>query len=174
MRALADLLCKNAFPALKKLCVPRNPGIKDVGVVALADALGKATQTCLTHLNLASVNMGDEGIAALAYLVCEGHLEQLKVLYLSDNHDVSKQGIITLAQAIGTDKLAMREDFRMERLEPGKVTVLGVNAIAHAIVSGCSQLKSIFLSSSNLEDQTYIGVVRGVLSAAQRECDVAY
>lgn len=120
MRALADLLCENAFPALKKLRVPRNPGIKDVGVVALADALGKATQTSLTHLDLACVNMGDEDIAALASLVSEGHLEQLKVLYLCDNHDVSDQGIITLAQAIGTDKL---EDFRMERLEPGKVTV---------------------------------------------------
>lgn len=173
MRTLVDLLCKDAFSASKKLCVPRNPDITDVGVVALADALGQATQTCSTHLDLESVNMGDEGIAALASLVSEGRLEQLQVVHLSCNDGVSDRGIITLAQAIGMRKLAMLKDFRMEGLKENKVTRLGVSAIALAIISGSSHLKAIYLSSSGPGNDTYINVVRAVLSANLREADVA-
>lgn len=58
------------------------PGIRDVGVTALADALGKPTQTILTGLDLENVGMGDDGITALSSVVYQGRFEQLEFLFL--------------------------------------------------------------------------------------------
>ena len=49
--ALADLLCRDTFPVLKELRIPHNEGITDVGVMALAEGLLKATHTFLSCLD---------------------------------------------------------------------------------------------------------------------------
>jgi len=62
-RALADLLCQDALPALEDLCVQGNSHITDVGVVALfAECLLKSMQNSLIRLYLSEVAMGDQGI----------------------------------------------------------------------------------------------------------------
>ena len=45
LRALADLISRDGYPALKTLCLEKNSGITDLGVVALAEAILEATQT---------------------------------------------------------------------------------------------------------------------------------
>ncbi len=50
VQALANLLCRDAFPALKGLCIAKDPGVTDMGVVGLAKALLKSMQTFLRGL----------------------------------------------------------------------------------------------------------------------------
>lgn len=101
MRAFADLLAQDGFPALKSLNFSFNRGVTDVGVVALANALSSATRTFLIHLSLASMKIGDEGIVALASLVEQDRFKQLKYIDLSQNEAITDRSLILLAKAIG-------------------------------------------------------------------------
>jgi len=112
LRALADLLSRGAFPALKTLCFPGKSDITDVGVVALVKGLSKATQTIFTHLHLEDVGMSDEGIAGLAALIHKGRLNQLIAMHLSENSLVTDRGVITLAQAIDAHGLPILDTFK--------------------------------------------------------------
>ena len=85
MRPLADVLRRDAFPALKELNLSGNREFKDEGVVALAAGLLMANQTFFTKLNLRSVDVGDAGITAITYLIYAGRMRQLKELNLYDN-----------------------------------------------------------------------------------------
>lgn len=120
-----------------------NHDLTDVGVMALADALLKATQTFLTHLNLSDVGMGDEGIAALASLVSQGCMQQVTELSLSSNGGVTNRGIISLAQAIDARGLSNLRALHLCGMLPAtdKETVLGITTLGHAITKGCPPLK---------------------------------
>lgn len=50
VRTLADLLSRDALPALKTLRVERDPTMTNAGVLALAEGLLKALRTFLTSL----------------------------------------------------------------------------------------------------------------------------
>lgn len=58
VRTLADLLNRDTFPALKKLHFIDHPSITNEGVMALAEALLRTTQTQLTELCLCGVSYG--------------------------------------------------------------------------------------------------------------------
>lgn len=111
MCALADLLCRGAFPALEYMDLSKNPSIKDVGIVALAEALLNAPETPLRMLDLFNLGMGDKGFAAFAALVHHGRLEKLIDLHLSGDVGVISQGIILLAQAIDARSLPSLKNF---------------------------------------------------------------
>lgn len=141
-QALADGLSRDAFPALQILYFHGNPDITDVGVVALAEALSKTTQTFLTDFQLHDVGMGDEGIAALASLISWDRLEQLEHFYLSHNHAVTNRGILALAQAMDARGLPLLEHFRLTGLE-GAEAALGISTIAHTVIKACPDLQVI-------------------------------
>jgi len=124
LRALADLLSRGAFPALKTLCFPGKSDITDVGVVALVKGLSKATQTIFTHLHLEDVGMSDEGIAGLAALIHKGRLNQLIAMHLSENSLVTDRGVITLAQAIDAHGLPILDTFKMRGIR--ELTAVGI------------------------------------------------
>lgn len=71
-----------------------------MGVEILVEGLLEATTTYLTVLVLHGVGMGDVGIAALAPLVSEGRMRQLTHLNLSENGDVTNEGIIPLQRRL--------------------------------------------------------------------------
>ena len=164
VRVLADLLSRGVFPALEYLDLERNPNISDVGVVAPAEALMKSTQTCLKTLGLENVEMGDEGISALASLASQGRLEHLKTLNISENEDLTEQGIITLARAIGVRGLPMLETFDMVKL--GNMTAREIGAIAHGVFKWCPQVKETHLTESDFASDDSSEVVDGMLEAA--------
>ena len=61
--SVLDLLIgRDVFPALKTLFVERNPNISDVGILALAKALKKSTQTCLELLSFYDVGWGTKAM----------------------------------------------------------------------------------------------------------------
>jgi len=166
VRLLADLFSRGVFPALKCLDLEGNPNISDVGVMALAEALLKSTQTCLKTLGLKNVEMGDEGISTLASLALQGRLEHLTWLDIFENDDLTKQGIITLARAIDARGLPMLEAFAME--EFWTTTAVGTSAVAHAVFEGCPRLKKTFLTRSGSDIRILNQVIQGMLEAAGR------
>lgn len=143
VRVLADLLCRDALPALEDLSLHGNGGIKDVGVVALAEALEKSTKTFLLNLDLTQVGMADEGLAALSSLIYRGRLEKLQLLRITQNHAITDRGVIALARAVETRGLPMLEYLHVELLTG--VTAAGYSAMAHAAVKGCARLRLLGL-----------------------------
>lgn len=101
MRAFADLLSQDRFPALKNLRFTYNWGITDVGVMALANALSNATRTFLTHLILDCMNMGDEGIVALASFVEQDRFRLLKYIDLSHNEKITDRSLLRVTEREG-------------------------------------------------------------------------
>ena len=91
----------------------KNPEISDVGVVALAEGLSKATQTFLRYLDLSDVGTGDGGISGIVAVVYKGSLNQLFSINLSENNSVIDRGIIFLAQAIDAHGLPTLKVFSM-------------------------------------------------------------
>jgi len=140
VQALADLLDGGAFPALQYLCLFQNPGITDAGVVALAEALLKPTQTFWTKLDLTNVGMGDGGMAMLTSLVCQGRLKKLKQSCLPENDGITDRSVIALAGAIDTSGLPMLERFICKRLDK---VIQGVSAIALAVIKKCPHIEKI-------------------------------
>ena len=145
---LADHLGRGAFPALKKLRLEDDPGITDVGVVGLADGLLNPTQTMLTGLDLANVGLGEVGMTALSSLVYQCRFEQLELLNFSGNGGITSQGIVALARAIETRGLPLLKEFCLFEITDGHVTLLGISAIAHAVIKGCPSLTQISLMDS--------------------------
>ena len=88
---MAESLRHDAFTALEELRFADNPGITDMGVVILVEALQTTTQTSLSTLDLSKVGMSNTGIAALANLVYHGRMEQLTTLSLGGNHSGNHQ-----------------------------------------------------------------------------------
>jgi Ran GTPase-activating protein (RanGAP) involved in mRNA processing and transport len=161
-RVLAAVLSQGCFPALQKLFLSKNPNLTDVGVVALAEALSKTTQTFLTNLNLSDVGMGDEGIGALASLISQGRMEQLEELSLSSNSAVTKQGIIALAKAVDARGLPKLRALNLDGLvrETDDETVLGITTLVHAIAEGCLPLEEFTF------DPAHSDVITSILKAA--------
>jgi HEAT repeat protein len=146
-RILADVLSQGCFPALQFFYLYKNPNLTDVGVVALAEALSKTTQTFLTNLNLSDVGMGDEGIGALACLISQGRMEQLEELSLSSNSGVTRQGIIALAEAIDARGLPKLRALNLDGLvrETDDETVLGLLLSCTQSRKGASHSKNSHL-----------------------------
>jgi len=136
--------------------------LTDVCVVALAEALLKATQTFWTHLNLSDVGMGDEGIAALAPLVSQGRMQQVTELSLSGNSGLTKQGIITLAEAIDARGLPKLRASHLSGLLPAtdEESILGITTFVHAVTKGCPPLKEFTF------DPTHQDVITDMIKAA--------
>jgi hypothetical protein len=141
-------------------------------VTVLAEALLKSTQTCLRILGPKNVGLGDKGIAALASLDEKGRMKQLKLLIISKNKALTQQGIITLARAIEAHGLPMREEFRLRGLDADNVTLLGISAIALAVITRCPNLKRLSLMCSG-SDEVYHEMVVGMLQAVGRAGEVA-
>lgn len=172
VQSLANLLCRDAFPALKALFFDRDPGVTDVGVVALGEALLKAKGTFLEDLDLVRVGMSDEGIAAIANLVSQGRLKQLNgVLDLSENEDVTNEGIVALARSIDAHGLPLLTTFKLTGLDTDKVTLFGISAIALAVIKGCPKLTHVCLTCAGPDD-VYYEIVMGMLAAAGRAGEV--
>jgi len=167
MRILAGFLFQAAFPALNifYLIGIGNPNGTDAGVMASTETL-KARQTSLANLALYNVEMGDEGIAALASLVSHGRMEQLEELDISLNAALTQQGIITLARAIDARGLPMLETLEMSRLT--NLTAVGIGGIALAVIKGCPRLKVIDFWGSGQEDSSHRDAVTGMLDAVGR------
>jgi len=66
------------------------------------------------------------------------------------------------------------ETFKMECSNGEKITILGIKAIAHAVIDGCPQLRKIYLS--DYQDEDYIlmidEMIEGMLHVAGRDRDV--
>jgi hypothetical protein len=169
MRAFADLLSQDGFPALKSLCFTYNWGITDIGAVALANALLKATRTFLTHLILDGMNMGDEGIVALASLVEQDRFKQLKRIDLSRNEHITDRSLILLAKAIGQRGLPMLETFMLEGLDTSKVAAQGAAAIGQVLINGSPKLNRLFMRPVDHENCIYSSVIYNMLLAVGRE-----
>lgn len=112
--ALADLLRREAFPALEVLHFEDCVDVTDEGVVALAEALRDAQRTCLRDLKLSKVGMCDADIGALASAIQQGRMRQLELLCLSFNNRVTDDGLIALARAIDMHGLPELKEFAME------------------------------------------------------------
>jgi len=171
MRILAGFLFQAAFPAwiFFYLIGIGNPDGTDAGVMALTETL-KARLTSLANLALYNVEMGDEGIAALASLVSHGRMEQLEEFVISQNAALTQQGIITLARAIDARGLPMLETLEMSRLT--NLTAVGIGAIALAVIKGCPRLKVIDFWGSGPEDSSHRDAVTGMLDAVGRAVKV--
>jgi hypothetical protein len=152
MRALADFLCRDTLPALEELSLHGNPNITDVGVVSLAEALLKATQTSLRVLTLSDVGMGDEGIAALSSLIYRGRMEQMRELRFSENGGITKEGIKALAQAIEAHMLPVLKDIYVMELK-------GIRAIGRAVIKGCPQLERIVLNPNEVDKKDVLEIL---------------
>lgn len=163
LRAFADLLGEEGFPALKQLRLVNDPGVKNVGVEILVEGLVKITTTNLTVLDLSRVGMGDQGIAAVAALVSEGRLQQLVDLHLSGNGDITNQGIIYLVKAIIAHGLPRLDQLEMRGLDNRKVTALGASALTHAIIIGSPVFTSFYMKCTDEDDDTYAEIVKGML-----------
>ena len=105
----------------------------------------------------------------MANLVSQGRFEHLKELNLSDEGGVSDQGIYLLAQAIDVHGLPALETFKLECSNEG-ITMLGIDAIAQAVINGCPQLRKIYLwDYEQDEDNSFSRVnemVEGILRVA--------
>lgn len=143
-----------------------------MGVLALAEALVKSTQTILTGLGLRDVGMGDGGISALATLVSQGRMEHLTWLDISENEDLTQQGIIALARAIDARGLPRLERLAIQELE--HMTARGISAITLAVIKGCPQLKHIFMTDLDSESDLEVldEVIHGMLAATGRAEEV--
>lgn len=171
VQSLANLLGRDAFPALKSWLIDRNPEITDVGIVALAEGLLKAKETFLEDLDLSDVGMGDGSIAAMANLVSQGRLKQLKGVDLSENEGVTNEGVVALARSIDAHGLPLLTIFNLSGLDADKVTLFGISAIALAVIKGCPKLKYICLTSAGSYD-VYYEIVMGMLAATGRAGEV--
>lgn len=169
MRAFADLLSQDGFSALKSLYFTYNWGISDIGAVALANALSNATRTFWTHLSLDCMNIGDEGIVALASLVEQDRFKQLKYINLSVNEAITDRSLILLAEAIGRRGLPMLETCLLEGLDTSKVTVQAAAAIAPVLINGSPKLKRLYMRLTDHENNIYSRVVFAMLRAVGRE-----
>lgn len=163
VRMLAGHLSLGAFPALKELHLYASPGITEVGIVALAEGLLKAPESSLTSLHLKDVGMGDESIAAVAFLIRQGRFEQLEKLDLSRNGGITDHGILVLAQAIETRGLLQLAALNLEELDTNKVTELGIQPVARAVIERCPELKGIVVSGE------FKDMVEDMLGAARRD-----
>lgn len=144
IRGLGNLFSRNALPALKHLCLRRNPGITDEGVAALAEGLLQAEETFLESLELDKVGMSCEGFAGIVNLLSQGGLRELKKLDLCRNSDVTNEEIVVLARSIDAHGLPMLEEFRLQGLNEDEVTLLGSTAIALAVITRCRNLKNMY------------------------------
>ncbi len=142
--------------------------------MTLAEALLRARQTVLTNLVLKNVGMGDKGIAAVASLVSQGHMNKLKVLNITKNKALTHQGFVYLARAIDARGLPMLETFRMQKIL--NVTLGSMCAITHALIKGCPRLKEIDFTDTGTwgthGSRSYPGAIQGMLEAAGRVEDV--
>ena len=169
MRAFADLLSQDGFPALKSLRFTYNWGITDGGAVALVNALLNATWTSLTHLILNCMNMGEEGVVALASLVEQDRLKQLKRIDLSQSEDITNRGLFLLAKGIGRRGLPMLETFLSAGLDTSKLTAQGAAAIAHVLINGSPKLNTLYMRPTDYDNCIYSSVIYGMLLAVGRE-----
>ena len=165
--AVAQLLCQDAFPSLKKLHFGPDVDIRDVGIVPLVEALLKATHTLLTSVVLDTVEMGDEGMIALAPLIDQSRMDQLTYLHLCGSACETDQGISALARAIEARGLPKLKELDLSGLNVENVAIQGIRDIAQTFIKSCPRLEKINLRGTRRGDVSiYSDLVRGVLRAA--------
>jgi len=170
VRLLTDLFCRGLFPAMECLDLGGNPNISDLGIMALAEALSKSSPACLGSLVLDNVGMGDEGIAALASLVGQGRMEQLREFNIYENAALTQQGICALARAVDARGLPFLETFLINRST--EKAARGIGVIAFAVFKGCPQLKYFILKGLGPDNDILSEVMDGMLEAAGRAGEV--
>ncbi len=99
---VSQLLSQGAYPALNNLAITHSKGVGDTGVVALAQALLDAPTIRLAELSLSNVEIGDEGMAALARVLEAGRFDRLETICLGDSDDVTDAGLGAWVRAIDT------------------------------------------------------------------------
>ena len=133
----------------------------------------KATQTVLTSLEVTNLGMGDEGLAALANLISQGRLQEVKTFdFISSNYNLTDEGILALAQAIDAGGLPMLGNFSMGEQEVEGLTVVGISAILQAVISGCPYLRIIGVTRPYRHDTDIEEMVKGMVQAVGREGQV--
>ena len=138
VQLLGAAVASGALPNLTKLFV-HDDQAGDVGMAALADALGKAS---LTRLSLFENKIGDAGMAAFADAVGNGALSSLKVLYLHENQ-IGDGGITAFADAVSKGGLPNLEVLGLNGNSIGDV---GLSVLAHAVSNGAlPNLKELYL-----------------------------
>jgi len=86
-------------------------------------------------------------------------------LCLSRNDAVTDEGLIALAQAIDMCGLPELQEFSMAGLVEEKVTVLGLSAIAHAVIKGSPLLETIDIKCSGEGGASLHVMIEGMLRA---------
>lgn len=161
--ALADLLRRGTLPALYQLSLSETSYFTHVGVAALAAALPKASQSNWAHLDLMS------GWVTQASL-CWSLLWPRATCSLSDGGGVTNEGMILLAQAISGGSLSALERFEMVCYSKN-ITLLGVGALAHAVVNGCPELGEIYLTKPASDEEVSVPIhemIEGMVHRAGR------
>ena len=103
MEVLGLALISGALPSLEYLFLGNNQ-IGDVGLSALAEAVGKGALPALQTLALSHNNIGDAGLSALAEAVGKGALPALEHLELTANQ-IGDVGLSALASACASGAL---------------------------------------------------------------------
>ena len=86
--------------------------------------------------------MGDVGMAALASVIEQGRMGQIKTINLG--YDMTDKGFLALARAIGAWGLPKVQKLEIDMWgEEGNYTALGFGALALAFVRGCPNMKDI-------------------------------
>lgn len=105
--------------ALETLELYNNPDIGQVGIERLAHALEVSRKhCCLSTLNVAICNVGDDGVKALSDVLCKEN-QRITMLDVSDNN-VSDRGAMALA-----DSLRFNQGLRILRLKLNHIGPLG-------------------------------------------------
>jgi hypothetical protein len=144
MATFSTLFGRNAFPTLQSLCASYNHLIGDQGVELLVEGLlAPACRTRLKALDLNSVGMGDNGMAALASAVSEGRFERLEALPLVGNSGMTDRGVCALARAVrasGGQKLSslLQISVNCDCLDVRETAVV---ELASALLKNCPCLK---------------------------------
>ncbi len=168
---VSNIFVRDYFPALERLTLFESVKLCDDGVAALANGLSAACDTRLKSLDLQDVGMGDKGMFALAGLVHRGRFERLELLSISDNEEVSDQGVIALARAIeeaGKCGLPMLRKLWATGLH---FTGAGMGVLASALIHKCPclTLASLHESEGSDDDTDEVGTrecVEGMVRAA--------
>lgn len=176
---LGALLGQDTFSALDFLDLNSNPRIGRDGVLALLAGVKDATQMSLTrNLGLSNVGINDDGMVELFDLIQAGKLRRLSHVNVSENVNVTDEGIFTLAHSLqSAAELAKGGDHQaqgclspaLESLIVGRLTCLkprSLGALALAAFMSFPQLRGLHVQAcdDDIEYETIRQMVDGMSS----------
>lgn len=135
----------------------------DEGVMALAHALQDLACPQLRSLTLPACQVGHVGISSLAAALHRGSCPRLEVLNLSQNRLVGDDGVVPLAQALEASSCPLLYRLELHAVDMGPA---GGQALARAISPSCKQLQHLDLSGNDQMGDTVVGAVVQALTVA--------